>query len=92
MLFVFFNFMYNYKILNFKGFNKFLIISNKMYYNKYKDEIMTLYLLDYYKLDNQNFNSLRRKLSELKINFKNCENKPDLKPCVLDLRNQDIIK
>ena len=92
MVFVFFNFMYNYKILNFKEFNKLNNQHKKIYYNKYKDQIMSLYLLDYYKLDSKNFNSLRRKLSELKINFKNCENKPDLRPCILDLRNQYIIK
>ena len=90
MIFIFLNFVNNFKTLDFDDFNKYSKETNKIFFNKYKDEIMISYLVDFYELDDNKFKDLKFKIQSMSESFKNCENKAKMRPCVLDLRLRKV--
>ena len=51
---------------------------------------MISYLVDFYKLDDIKFRSLKFKIQEMRESFQTCENKVKMKPCILDVRIKKV--
>ena len=71
MIFIFLNFVNNFKTLD---FDVLINIQRNKYhfFNKYKDEIMISYLVDFYELDDKKFKDLKFKIQSAGESFKGC--------------------